>query len=60
MLMYFCVRMEILYEKRYEIYNVYMFLYFSDCVRNFGFLWGTSCFWFEGYNGELIKFFYGI
>ena len=59
MLMHFCARMETLYEKRYETYNVHMLLHLPDCVRNLGPLWGTSCFWFEGYNGELTKLFHG-
>lgn len=59
MLLHFCTRMEALYGKRYETYNVHMLLHLPDCVRNLGPLWGTSCFWFEGYNGELTKLFHG-
>lgn len=59
MLVHFCTRMEALYGKRYETYNVHMLLHLTDCVRNLGPLWGTSCFWFEGYNGDLSKLFHG-
>ena len=59
MLLHFCTRMEALYDKRYETYNVHMLLHLPDCVRNLGPLWGTSCFWFEGYNGDLTKLFHG-
>lgn len=59
MLLHFCTRMEALYDKRYETYNVHMLLHLPDCMRNLGPLWGTSCFWFEGYNGDLTKLFHG-
>lgn len=59
MLLHFCTRMEALYGKRYETYNVHMLLHLPDCVRNFGPPWGTSCFWFEEYNGDLRKLFHG-
>lgn len=59
MLLHFCTRMEALYGRRYETYNVHMLLHLPDCVRHLGPLWGTSCFWFEGYNGDLTKLFHG-
>ena len=59
MLLHFCARMEALYGRRYETYNVHMLLHLPDCVRHLGPLWGTSCFWFEGYNGDLTKLFHG-
>lgn len=59
MLLHFCTRMEALYGKRYKTYNVHMLLHLPDCVRNLGPLWGTSCFWFEDYNGDLSKLFHG-
>lgn len=38
-----------------------MLLHLPDCVRHplCAPLWGTSCFWFEGYNGDLTKLFHG-
>lgn len=59
LLVHFCTRMEALYGRRYETYNVHMLLHLPDCVRQLGPLWGTSCFWFEGYNGDLTKLFHG-
>ena len=59
MLTHFCARMESLYGRRYETYNVHMLLHLPDCVERLGPLWCTSCFWFEGYNGDLTKLFHG-
>lgn len=59
LLLHFCTRMEALYGRRYETYNVHMLLHLPDCVRKLGPPWGTSCFWFEGYNGDLSKLFHG-
>ena len=61
MLLHFCARMEALYGQRYEtyMYNVHMLLHLPDCVRQLGPLWGTSCLWFEGHNGDLTKLFHG-
>ena len=59
MLTHFCARMESLYGGRYETYNVQMLLHLPYCVECLGPLWCTSCFWFEGCNGDLTKLFHG-
>ena len=59
MLTHFCARMESLYGRRYETYNVHMLLHLPDCVERLGPLWCTSCFWFGGHNGDLTKLFHG-
>ena len=59
MLIHFCARIEALYARRYETYNIHMLLHLPDCVRNLGPLCGNSYFWFDGYNGDLSKLFHG-
>lgn len=59
LLRHFCLRVEALYGRRYETFNVHCLLHLSECVRNIGPLWACSCFWFEDYNGDLRKLFHG-
>lgn len=49
-----------LYYLWYELINVYFLLYFLEVVRDFGFLYCYFLFGFEGLNGNLFKFVYGI
>ena len=59
MLKHFCLRVESLYGKRYETFNVHCLLHLVPCVENLGPLWASSCFCYEDYNGDLRKLFHG-
>ena len=59
LLNHFCVRVESLYGKRYETFNVHCLLHLVTCVENLGPLWASSCFCYEDYNGDLRKLFHG-
>ena len=59
LLHHFCLKMESLYGKRYETFNVHCLLHLVPCVENLGPLWAFSCFWYEDYNGDLRNLFHG-
>lgn len=59
LLRHFCLRIEALYGRCYETFNVHSLIHLQDCVKNIGPLWACSCFWFEDYNGDLRKLFHG-
>ena len=39
--------------------NVHSLLHLTEVVKDFGPLWGHSCFAFEHANGQLLKSFHG-
>lgn len=59
LLNHFCLRVESLYGKRYETFNVHCLLHLVTCVENLGPLWASSCFCYEDYNGDIRKLFHG-
>ena len=59
MLNHFCLRVESLYRRRYENFNVHCLLHLVSCDENLGPLWASSCFCYEDYNGDLRKLFHG-
>lgn len=48
-----------LYGERHMSANLHLLLHLPDTVRDLGPLWVSSCFHFEGINGELLQFFNG-
>lgn len=58
LLKHFCIRIEELYGRRYETYNVHGLLHLVDRVNDLGPLWTHSCFCFEDFNGELRHLFH--
>ena len=59
LLPHFCLRVEALYGKRYETFNLHCLLHLPECVKNISPLWSCSCFWFEDFNEDLRKMFHG-
>ena len=55
----FVLYMEPLYGAGQATFNVHLLLHLSDSVKNFGPLWGTSCFMFEDFNGCMKTMFSG-
>lgn len=51
--------MEILYGEVNMTYDVYLMLHLALSVQNWGPLWKTSCFPFEGYNRTIKSLFHG-
>lgn len=39
--------------------NVHLLSHLHECVLDWGPLWAYSCFYFEGMNGQLKRFFHG-
>ncbi|XP_020905918.1 uncharacterized protein LOC110244095 [Exaiptasia diaphana] len=55
----FTAQSPVLYDKRFQTFNVHQLLHLSDEVKNLGPLWSNSCFPFEDYNGDLRELFNG-
>ncbi|MGH0159492.1 UNVERIFIED_CONTAM: hypothetical protein FKN15_056292 [Acipenser sinensis] len=48
-----------LYGKEHNSYNVHLFLYIPQAVRNWGPMWAWSCFPFESFNHCILGFCHG-
>ncbi|KAK3107227.1 hypothetical protein FSP39_009848 [Pinctada imbricata] len=59
LLKYFVFMVPSLYDERYRTINIHSLLHLPETVKELGPLWSTSCFAFEGANGELLKLFHG-
>lgn len=59
LLKHFCLKIKLLYEPRYETFNVHCLLHLTERVYDLGPLWAQLCFCFEDFNGELRKLFHG-
>lgn len=57
LLHHFCLKMESLYGKRYETFNVHCLLHLVPCVENLGPVWASSWFWYEDIQWGLEKSF---
>lgn len=55
----FCLVLPDLYDRSFCSFNVHLLTHASNCVRNWGPLWGFSLFQFENYNGVLTNSFSG-
>ena len=55
----FVADFENLYGAQHCTYNMHQLLHVTDCVRNFGPLWGYSAYSFENFNGILQHYFHG-
>lgn len=59
MLRQFVCMFATLYDEKDMSANLHLLLHLADSVRDLGPLWVSTCFHFEGINGELLHFFHG-
>jgi hypothetical protein len=55
MLFHFVCDMQLLYGKKFCVYNVHLLTHLSQAVKKFGPLWTHSLFAFENANGNLLR-----
>ena len=59
LLQHFCLIFDELYSERSHTINIHSLLHLTEDVFNLGPLWTHSCFAFESFNGQLLKFIHG-
>lgn len=55
----FTLQFERLYGAANMTFNDHLLTHITTSVRNWGPLWATSTFFFESFNGTLLKYFHG-